>query len=263
MTKPTISILVLCYQQSEFVRQALESVFIQTGNFDREIVFADDGSEDDSLAQALSCAVDHGIDLRVVEERNHLGLVGNLRRGIKACRGQYVAFIEADDYWLSPGKLEQQRLFLDTHQDCVMCAHRLLVLGPGENDSRETGDPQVEKLHAKRLAKGNFIGNFSSCMYRMKVLRSLPDSLFTLPMADWVFNIAVAEQGMIGFLRDVLSVYRIHEGGSWSGKSPEEKIAEGKRTIPLYDAYFEGRYTNEFAAMLREGEIRLKRQNSN
>ena len=53
-----------------------------------------------------------------------------------ACKGQYIALLEGDDYWTSPHKLQKQVDFLDNHQDFAICFHNMQVIHEEDNNKR-------------------------------------------------------------------------------------------------------------------------------
>src|SRR4051812_13046945 len=99
--KPTISVVIPCYNGALYLRETLESALAQ--NYaPLEILVVDDGSEDDSAAIAESC----GAPVRVIRQPNQGESVAR-NRGIDEARGDWVAFLDADDLW-EPEKLERQ-----------------------------------------------------------------------------------------------------------------------------------------------------------
>ena len=94
--RPRVSVLIVNYNYGRFLRDALESVRAQTFT-DREVVVADDGSTDNSR---LVCEEFADLAVRFVTGE-HVGLSHNLQRGLSRCRGALVAFLSADDIWLS------------------------------------------------------------------------------------------------------------------------------------------------------------------
>ena len=96
------------------------------------------------------------------------------------------------------------------------------------------------------LIYDNFIGNFSCCMYRKDLIESLSEDIFNFYTVDWMFNMAVSEFGKIGFIDEVMSVYRIHGGGAWSGIKEEKKLLSWIKYIDVYNQFFKKKYNNEF-----------------
>lgn len=91
---PRLSVIVPCYNMGRYLGAAVESVLSQTDG-DVETIVVDDGSADDSLAVAAR----FGAAIRYLTQPN--GGVSRARnRGIEAAQGQWVAFLDADDFWL-------------------------------------------------------------------------------------------------------------------------------------------------------------------
>ncbi|HSG80199.1 MAG TPA: glycosyltransferase [Acidimicrobiia bacterium] len=98
---PRVSIVIPCFNQGEYLDEAIQSVFEQTMN-DFEIVVVDDGSTEPSTRAALG-ALDWP-RLRVIRQANR-GLPGARNAGIEAARGRFVVPLDADDA-LEPAFLE-------------------------------------------------------------------------------------------------------------------------------------------------------------
>lgn len=101
MSEPTVSVVIPAYNAAWCVRRAIDSVLAQDYR-DFELIVVNDGSTDDTAAVLSG----YGDTLRVVEQANG-GLSSARNAGIRAARGEFVAFLDADDWWL-PGKLARQ-----------------------------------------------------------------------------------------------------------------------------------------------------------
>ena len=101
---------------AEFIEEAIESVFAQTYR-NWELLLVDDGSSDGSTEIAQRYAFRFPERIRYLEHPGHcnLGASASRNHGIKLSRGEYVAFLDADDVYL-PQKLEQQVSILETHR---------------------------------------------------------------------------------------------------------------------------------------------------
>jgi glycosyltransferase involved in cell wall biosynthesis len=119
--KPLVSCIIIFFNAGEeFFIEAIESIFAQT--YDNwELLLADDGSTDKSTAIALRYAQQHPEKVRYVEHEEHQnrGMSATRNLGIRHAKGEYIAFLDADDIWLSH-KLEQQVPILESHPEAAM-----------------------------------------------------------------------------------------------------------------------------------------------
>lgn len=97
------SVIVPLYNKSEYVVRTLNSIFAQTCG-DYETIVVDDGSTDDSLQVARQAVVGHH-DCNVVSQTN-AGVAAARNRGVEMAQGEYVCFLDADDWW-EPTFLEE------------------------------------------------------------------------------------------------------------------------------------------------------------
>jgi glycosyltransferase involved in cell wall biosynthesis len=102
---PLVSVVVPCYNAAPYVRETLASVFAQEG-VRLEVLVVDDGSSDDS-ATLVAAAYPQ---VRLIRQAN-AGVAAARNNGLRHATGQWVAFVDADDYWL-PGKLRAQLALL-------------------------------------------------------------------------------------------------------------------------------------------------------
>jgi glycosyltransferase involved in cell wall biosynthesis len=117
MTKPapTVSVVIPAYNVAWCVRKAVDSVLAQDWR-DFELIVVDDGSTDDTAAVLAS----YGNAIRVVAQPN--GGMSNARNaGIGAARGEFIAFLDADDWWL-PTKLSRQVALMRERPNLGFCS---------------------------------------------------------------------------------------------------------------------------------------------
>lgn len=108
--KPRVSVLIPTYNYGRFLSAALDSVFAQTYT-DYEVIILDDGSTDNTAQVAAAYP-----QAKYIYQEN-AGIAAARNRLLEEARGEFIAFLDADDMWL-PEKLEKQVAHLDEHPDC-------------------------------------------------------------------------------------------------------------------------------------------------
>ncbi len=119
-TVPTVSVVTIFLNAERFLAEAIESVLSQEFQ-DWELLLIDDGSSDGSRGIAQHYAVRFADRIRCFDHRDHanLGMSASRNAGIARARGRYVAFLDADDIWLS-FKLAEQVALLDAEPRAAM-----------------------------------------------------------------------------------------------------------------------------------------------
>ena len=151
---PKVSIVMPAYNVAPYIRETLESVFAQTFT-NYEIIIVNDGSPDtEDFEQALE-----PFKARVhyfKQENRGAGAARNA--GLRAARGEYIAFLDADDLWL-PNYLEEQFRFINEHDCDLVCANAMNF-----GDSVFAGRTYMEFLMPKAPATGwiTFLGLVSA-----------------------------------------------------------------------------------------------------
>lgn len=143
---PSVSVITIFWNAARFLEEAVASVFRQSFT-DWELLLVNDGSTDGSTDIARRLAAEHPDRIRYLEHPdggNH-GLSATRNLGLRHARGNYVAFLDADDVYL-PNKLKDQVHLLGEHPTADM------VYGATLHWFSWTGRPQDKGRDApKRL----------------------------------------------------------------------------------------------------------------
>lgn len=97
-----VSVVIPCYNSAKYINQAVSSVLSQTLR-PLEIIVVDDGSTDETPEILAS----FGNSIKIIRQTNS-GVSAARNKGIEAARGEFISFLDADDFFLDPAKLEEQ-----------------------------------------------------------------------------------------------------------------------------------------------------------
>jgi glycosyltransferase involved in cell wall biosynthesis len=120
MDHPRVSVITIFLNEEKFLTEAINSVLAQTLE-DWEYLLVDDGSSDASTAIAKAYEAQLPEKIRYLEHAGHLnkGMSAARNLGLELARGEYVAFLDADDVWTA-SKLADQITILDTYSKIGM-----------------------------------------------------------------------------------------------------------------------------------------------
>jgi glycosyltransferase involved in cell wall biosynthesis len=127
---PLFSVIVPVFNAGAYLDRAIASVRAQTCP-ELELILVDDGSTDDAVDRA--CAIPDS-RLRVVRQANQ-GAPAALNRGLAAATAEYVAFLDADDFW-APSKLERHLQCFRAHPDADLTFTGLAYVGADDEALR-------------------------------------------------------------------------------------------------------------------------------
>jgi len=208
LSRPLVTALIDTYNYGHFVEEAIESVLTQEYPADRvEILVVDDGSTDDTAERVKK----YGSRIQYFSKPNG-GQGSAFNFGFERAKGEIVAFLDADDYWL-PDKLSEVSRAFEEHPGTGLVYHRRKELNSATGEFSEGDFSQCSGFLPDKLKEllGYRVLPTSSLAFSREVLARM------LPMPDWIRLQADAYIALlVVFLAPVeaipedLCVYRLH-----------------------------------------------------
>ena len=158
-----ISVIMPAYNEEKYIEKALDSVCTQEGDFSIEILVIDDNSTDDT-GKIVSDMVgkfsdnennlNNGVSIRLLANSKSIGVAEARNLGIKEAKGEYIAFLDADDWW-KQGKLKKQIAFMKENNAAFTATGRELMNADGSTTGKII--PIPEKITYKMMLRTNYI----------------------------------------------------------------------------------------------------------
>lgn len=209
-TQPRISVIIPCYNQSRYLSKAINSVIGQTySNY--EIIVVDDGSTDNCRK-----ITDVFEAVRYFYQEN-AGLSAARNRGIQESTGQYLVFLDADD-WLYPDALETNAAYLQVngHLAFVSGSHNKV---DSSNNVIECDRNIVLGNHFLHLLQGNYIGMHAAVMYNRWVFDKFKFDESIKMCEDYDLYLKISRTYPVVHHINCMAAYRIHDS-NMSGDIP-------------------------------------------
>ena len=238
-TEPLVSVCVCTYNHARFIRQALDSVFTQETSFPFEVIIGEDRSTDGTAEIVVEYERRFPQQTRLLMSTENLGQYTgngrlNLIRCLQACRGQYVAFLEGDDYWTATDKLQTLSELFEQDPEINTVFHNIGVECEGKHGplipfytTGECSPPQLPLPRAvtrySDLVGDNFI-HISSLVTRNRPIdREALSVLLTLNYGDWFLPLHFTNGSEIQFVDRTMSCYRFHGNGAYGSLPVKER----------------------------------------
>lgn len=187
---PTVSVIIPVYNGASEVRRAIDSALAQI-DCDIEVIVLNDGSNDETS----SVLADYGDRIRAINQTNS-GLSRTRNNGIALATGEWVAFLDHDDYW-KPEKLSRQLKAAErTGFDVVYTNAGNFGEVGRVAELRSEPQSMAEGDLLKPLLQDNFIV-VSSVMIRRKVIQGIGGFDTSLPsVEDWDLWLKLSAHGV-------------------------------------------------------------------
>lgn len=206
---PRVSILLTCYNHIRYLPIAWQSILDQTFQ-DYEVIALDDGSTDGTREWLTANAP----QAKLVFNEKNLGTYGTLNVGLEHATGEFIAVFNDDDVWL-PEKLEKQVAMLDSNQH-IGLVHTDGYFIDGEGKERhdsplgfdfprtETGDVLLALIYANSIIASAVLAR-KSCFDELGGFNA-----DYFGSGDWEMWYRIAEKYDVGYVKDPLTLYRVH-----------------------------------------------------
>ena len=244
-TSPLVSVLMITWNHRAYITQAIESILNQQCHFPFELIIGEDCSEDGTRDICTDYQRRFPDKIRLIVADENVGLHRNLSRIWCRARGKYIAMCEGDDYWLEPKKLAKQTALLEAMPEFTLCGTYTQKIIQDENGSWTeagiVGPSEVKKRYTLEDLIPRYTFHFSSVMVRKECIR-FPRWFWDVYCGDRPLYLLCADKGPAGFIPEVTSVYRLHEGGAWAPIKPLDKARKGIKLFETINRHFDYQY---------------------
>ncbi len=216
MTK--VSIITASYNYAEFIGKTIESVISQTFQ-DWEMVIIDDGSKDNSvevIKQYLQ--KDNRIKLLSHLNNENKGLIETLKLGLSQAKGEYIVFLESDDY-IKNDYLEKKLAAFEKYAETGFIYNDIQTFGAEQTGKRKFYFRLVNNYWKKHnyphnisdiLHLKNYIPTFSCVMLKKDLMENINWTAPDAAAVDWCIWAQICSKAKVYYLQEKLTYWRLH-----------------------------------------------------
>lgn len=225
-----VSVFMLTYNHEASLSRALKSVFDQQHNFSFEVIIGDDRSTDGTRQIIADYQQKYPGVIKAILNRRNIGVSRNAINVFKACKGDYIAILDGDDYWTDTSKLKRQIDFLESNPDFVLSCHRYekyLVEEERFDDDHAwpeffVSNPDGFELNPSQFFTHWFTQPLTVVFRRVSLDIKEIDDYKNFKDVHLFFHLLNKGRGFVhGFFG---AVYTIHSKGLWNGLTTYKKL---------------------------------------
>ena len=152
-------------------------------------------------------------------------------------KSQYVSILEGDDAWSSSQNIQKKISFLEDpiNNDCSMVFSKICIYNSKNKNNIAFLSPVQHSINKSKLTEDDVLSinglnplcNYSCCMFKTDILKMIPEDIF-MSNQKFISEIAIAflclRFGNLGFIDEILTIYRIHSCGSYSSANNIQKL---------------------------------------
>ena len=253
--KYIVDIPMCVYNHERYIAKAIEGVLSQKTTFKYRLIIGEDYSTDNSREIVKKYFDTNRDKMKIFFNEKNIGAHKNTKMLFSNCRAKYIALCDGDDYWTDPYKLQKQVDFLESNPDFSICFHKAKVI---YDEGIQPFYPDINKdtkevTGMEDILKGNYM-HTPTVVFRNNDL-TLPEWFETAYPGDWVLHVINATYGKIKFIKEEMSVYRVHAGGANSMKSHSYRISQFLPTIKNVANYLKKSWPEYSKQLLRKYDV--------
>ncbi|MDT0648297.1 glycosyltransferase [Zunongwangia sp. F260] len=264
-----VSVIIPCYNHAKYLAQAIDSVYAQSYRF-FEVIMVDDGSVDNTKEVCATFP-----DVRYVYQQNS-GLSAARNTGIKHAKGEYLVFLDADD-WLLENALERNIGYLKSDINAAFVAGGYQLYYEPE-DKTWIIQQEITNDYYCELLLGNFIGMHAAVMYQHWIFEKFSFNTSLRYCEDYDMYLQITRLFPIIYHNQLIAVYRKHDdnmSANYSGmmdyalrvlsfqkknlknRTERESYKKGKN---YWTTYYSRKVYDNLMGQLYAGEVSFERE---
>lgn len=221
--KYKVSVAVITYNHEDYIERALLSVINQKTSFDFEIVIGDDCSNDATSTICQKFADIYKDNITYIRNAKNLRYINNLLNVLHHCTGEYIALLEADDYWVTSDKLQKQVNILERDRSIVLCFSNALIDDTLEPHRKQYFYRKKDMIFSLEDCLRQIIAPTSSYLFRRDLFKA-PAWFNQLAAYEYMMIFLLAQYGGIYYLNECTSSRTQHYKGQSTTTIKEDKL---------------------------------------
>ena len=207
-SRPTISVLMSVYNETpEWIQQSIDSILNQSfGDF--EFIIINDNPDDTQLREFLECYALKDTRIRVLTNSENIGLTKSLNKGLRLCKGRYIARMDADDISL-PERFRLQHDFLNNNPQIGVCGTLVEKI---DKNNKKIGRIKLFCSSKDLRDSVYFFSPFvhPTVMIRKEIMEQFEYDENCRIAQDWNLWLRLSKKYSFANIDSVLLYYRIH-----------------------------------------------------
>lgn len=224
---PLVSILIFAYNHENYIAETINSVVGQKCSFNFEIIVSDDCSTDNSLNIIKILQLKHPNLIKIISNNHNLGVNISFLNAVKSAKGDYIASLAGDDYWIVDNKLEMQVQMLLSHKEIALVHTEFKSLNESNGVITKHNNKNWYSILMKETGKEALVEMLchnwtgyplcsSSCYRKEPLLKGINNNLeilnFNLPGEGTFLHASMSYyDGLYAFIPIQTTMYRIRK----------------------------------------------------
>jgi teichuronic acid biosynthesis glycosyltransferase TuaG len=205
---PFFSVIIPCYNCRDMLAKAIASVQAQTFT-DFEVLIVDNSSTD-GTSELLDSIEDERFSWTTVQNHGVIALSRN--EGMKRAKGDYLAFLDADDRW-EPEKLEVVYRNICENRNAIVLCHDEWIVSNGRRRKVNRYRPKLKNTYHSLLVHGNCLSTSAVTVQRQVALAigGFSEHKAYITVEDYDFWIRLSKEGDFVFIDEPLGEAHVHD----------------------------------------------------
>ena len=242
-----LTVIMPTWNKAKYIREALDSIFVQKTTYAYHVIVADDCSTDGTLDIVAEYEKAHPGVFTVLRSDRNQKLFRNIVRAYAIVKTPYFCVLDPDDYWMDDGKVQRALDFLETHRDFTVYTANSLMKGQGVERPYVAFDRVLDSDFDAYVRDRAALGQTAGAIYRNVVFaKGLPAILSGAlrPDQEGTFrgdafrNLVHLHEGRAHYVPDCDAVYRLTDEGLWQGVSELKRMLGNVLLFLNMDEYY-------------------------
>ncbi len=267
----SLTIAVLSHNHKDTVKKAIESILSQQTDYSYELLLFDDASTDGTQDILKDYYQQHPEKITLFLFEQSEGPVLRAKQIYEHSSGKYLTWLDGDDYWTYPQKIQTQLDFLETHPEYNGCFHDASIVSSVDTNENKELQHQTLKKYKYYSQFNHYETEFKP--YHLIMRNIIPTASLVIRMASfddffsryhfppysfsWAFQLYVIRNSKFYFINECWSVYYDHANGMSKKIAATEFTVNNIRVLKWYkhDSFYKKFRNNISLSIAREYEM--------